>query len=223
MAGDIKHVVQEGDCLSKIAKHYGFTWKKLWDYGPNATLKAKREDPNLLYPGDIVVIPEKSPKMESKGTNQKHTFKKRTELPTFQIRLLFEGAPLANFDAELTFQSPSWSATKTGKTDSDGNLLIESSPKIRIPGDTPGATLLIGNKPYQIRYSICLSSLPDHKTAAGASIRLYNLGYTSSIINESQIDELQPAIVRYARSKQQKSNGELSESVKSELKKDHGC
>jgi LysM repeat protein len=43
-----RYRVRKGDCLSSIAKKYGTTLKKLWDYPENIALKEKRKDPNVL-------------------------------------------------------------------------------------------------------------------------------------------------------------------------------
>jgi nucleoid-associated protein YgaU len=58
----IRHFVQQGECLSRIARRYGVReWRVVWDSPENEQLRAKRQNPNVLYPGDVVVIPDAAP------------------------------------------------------------------------------------------------------------------------------------------------------------------
>jgi len=56
------HVVVEGESLSTIAAAEGFRdFRKLYDAPENAELRKKRPNPNLIRPGDEVVIPDRKP------------------------------------------------------------------------------------------------------------------------------------------------------------------
>ncbi|MDR0824741.1 MAG: LysM peptidoglycan-binding domain-containing protein [Prevotella sp.] len=51
--GEEVYVVKSGDSLSKIAKNYpGITWQKIFEAN-----KDQIKDPNLIYPGQKLVIP----------------------------------------------------------------------------------------------------------------------------------------------------------------------
>jgi len=72
----IHHTVRQGEYLAKICRQHGFPdWQKVWDNADNADLKSKRKSPNVLYPGDVVVIPDAESGEESGATEQRHTFK----------------------------------------------------------------------------------------------------------------------------------------------------
>lgn len=45
--------------LSGIAQHegYGGDWQAIWNNAANAALKARRKQPNLIQPGDKIVVP----------------------------------------------------------------------------------------------------------------------------------------------------------------------
>ena len=72
---DIEYSVCQGDCLTSIADQHGFYWKTLWDR--NSALKALRKNPNVLFEGDIVRIPEKELKERDCATEKRHRFVKR--------------------------------------------------------------------------------------------------------------------------------------------------
>lgn len=60
-SGYTKYIVKRGDNLSRIARNHGLKgWKKLWEDPKNEPLRNKRKDPNILRPGDEVMVPGKS-------------------------------------------------------------------------------------------------------------------------------------------------------------------
>jgi N-acetylmuramoyl-L-alanine amidase len=80
----IKHNVEQGECLSSIAKQFGFAdWHAIYDDGLNSAFRKLRPDPNVLFPGDVLYIPDKKVKNESCQTTLVHVFqliKKETRL-----------------------------------------------------------------------------------------------------------------------------------------------
>ncbi len=58
----IVYVVVRGDSLSKIARAHGLSsWRALYDAPENADFRRRRPNPNLIHPGDRVVIPARKP------------------------------------------------------------------------------------------------------------------------------------------------------------------
>jgi LysM domain len=52
--------VRQGDHLSDIATALGFSsYETIWNHPKNAKLKQKRVNPNVLFPGDTLFIPDK--------------------------------------------------------------------------------------------------------------------------------------------------------------------
>jgi LysM domain len=59
------YVVKKGNTLSKIAKQYDFSdWKDIWNDKLNRELVSTRKKPELIQPGDKIVIPP-NPKVEA--------------------------------------------------------------------------------------------------------------------------------------------------------------
>lgn len=60
-SGYTQYIIKRGDNLSRIAKQYGLKgWKKLWDDPKNEPLRNKRKNPNVIHPGDEVMVPGKT-------------------------------------------------------------------------------------------------------------------------------------------------------------------
>src|ERR1019366_6809345 len=69
------YVVKQGDHLSGIADAYGFpSYKKIWNHPNNGALKALRQNPNVLFPGDSVYLPDREEQSYSKPTDARHKF-----------------------------------------------------------------------------------------------------------------------------------------------------
>ncbi|MEZ4446256.1 MAG: LysM peptidoglycan-binding domain-containing protein [Polyangiaceae bacterium] len=58
MGVTIRHVVKTGDYLVKIAFEHGTTVAAIWQHPDNAALRAQRGSPDILYPGDVLFIPD---------------------------------------------------------------------------------------------------------------------------------------------------------------------
>jgi hypothetical protein len=52
------YAVRSGDTLTAIARDQGFdSWRQLYNHPANAAFRARRPDPNRIFPGDQIVIP----------------------------------------------------------------------------------------------------------------------------------------------------------------------
>ena len=81
-----KHIVKQGECLSLIARRYGFAnYRTVYDHADNAELRELRPNPNVLSPGDVVVIPDKDTKTESVATGKFHRFEVATPAKALRI------------------------------------------------------------------------------------------------------------------------------------------
>lgn len=55
------YTVVWGDTLTKIAKNHGFDdWRVIYNHPSNAAFKAKRPNPDKIFVGDVIVIPDLS-------------------------------------------------------------------------------------------------------------------------------------------------------------------
>src|SRR6267142_5017763 len=171
--------VEQGDCISSISDAAGFFWSTIWNHADNSDLKQLRKDPNALLAGDVVVIPDKTPKEESCATEQTHKFKKKGTPAKLKIRLMIDDEPRENQPYKLQIDGK-W--VKDGTTDGDGFL------EVSIPPGAVRGVLRVGSGERVDEYQLGLGTLDPIDTDTGVKGRLHGLGY------HAQDDDLSPAI-----------------------------
>src|ERR1700739_3058045 len=164
--------VQQGDHLSSIAKAFGFSdYQTIWNDPNNADLKAQRVNPNVLYPGDSLYIPDKVPTQYPRPTDQQHQFVKNVQ--QLKLCLVLEDVyekPIAN--AACTLQLGGASSNVT--TDGTGRIQQDIQP------DVHDAVLTIQDSqtPFQgTQIPIKIGNLDPVDELSGQVARLNNLGY----------------------------------------------
>jgi hypothetical protein len=162
-----QHAVQQGDCFSNIAEQYGIPWKTIWNHPDNAELKAKRKDPNVLFPGDMVSVPDKNLKEESRPVDARHKFKKKGEPTHVKIRLLLDDEPRAGVRYQLVVDG----TTSKGSTDGGGYL------HELIPSDAQNGVLIVEEGTAQEIFQLGFGTLDPIDTDSGVRGRLEALGY----------------------------------------------
>ena len=175
------YTVQQGDYLSKIAADNGFAdYRTLWDHPNNARLKQTRDNPNVLFPGDQVFIPDRDQHVESRSTEKHHTFVV-TRQP-LKLRLVLEDAyekPIANATCTLVVQGQSYPLT----TDASGKI------EQLIPANAQDGFLAITSDqtPFQNeQIPLKIGSLDPVDQVSGQIARLNNLGYFAGDLDDLQ-------------------------------------
>jgi len=176
------HTVRQGECIVTIAAKYGFAWQTIWDDAANEELREKRDNPNVLATGDIVLIPEKTLREESVQTDQMH--KLRIENPCAKLRLRLTGhlEPLPNEEYLLEVGQQKLS----GKTGGDG--LIEATIKV----SDRTATLTLPARMQ--RYTLEIGHLDPIDTVSGVQGRLRNIGLYEAPIDGRETRALSAAL-----------------------------
>lgn len=201
--------------MSLIASSYGFAdYRALYDHGDNAALKRKRPNPNVLEPGDVVMIPERRPKVLAIATGQAHQFSLRVARKVLRLRLLDHDAALAGEPYTLTVGS----RARAGRTDGDG--CVETSVS---PSDTTALLAIAGRTlRLRLRHLNPLAEASDCGVS-GAQARLCNLGYRPGPIDGKQGPKTRSALALFQLDEELPPTGELDNETRRALERAHGC
>jgi hypothetical protein len=160
-----RHVIQQGESVVSLSERYGLFVETIWQHADNADLKKKRKDMNVLFPGDVLVIPDKQPKELPGETGKRHTFRRKGIPAIFRLQVFDFEEPRANQDYQLTVDG----RTYLGTTDEEG-ILIEYLPARARRGE-----LRIG--PDDFRVALEFGEMDPIDELSGVQKRLRNLGY----------------------------------------------
>jgi hypothetical protein len=198
--------VQQGDCISSIAFQFGLHPDTLWKHPQNADLKTRRRDPNVLFPGDTVFVPDKTLRQEDAGTDQKHSYVLKGVPLKLKVRFLRNGKPLANQKYTLAIDG----VVSNGTTDGDGNLECPLSPKAQ------SGTVTFPDLDEQ--HALNLGHLDPVDEVSGVQARLSNLGFMGGEPSGQLDDATRNAIAAFQTSRNVPSTGELDQPTKDALK-----
>jgi hypothetical protein len=203
----IEHVVVQGECLASISVQYGFFWGTLWDHPDNAELKKLRADPNILRPGDVVVIPPKTPKVAVCRTGQSHRFRLKGVPPKLRLRLLKNDEPRTGEPYSIAVGD----RTVQGVVGDDG--LVEAFLPVR----ASEVRLRVGEPGSETEYLLRLGHVDPLDTLAGAQARLRNLGLYQGEIDGTLGDSTRAALALFQLLNGLEETGELDEATRARL------
>ena len=200
-----RHDVQQGDCLSSIAAQHGISWEKIWNFGENADLKSRRKDPNVLFVGDVLMVPEIAAKEHACAADKRHEFKSKRKPTRIKIRLTIDDEPRKNLKYELQVAGQ----TLSGSTDGTGFL------EAQIPPDAQTGVLLLGDKEPRETYELGFGTLDPLETDEGIKKRLNSLGFDTE-------DDLPGAIRSFQLKNKMDVTGNVDDALRAKLKETFG-
>jgi N-acetylmuramoyl-L-alanine amidase len=208
--GDGNYTVQPGDCLSQIAATFGFDWKTLWNLPENASLRQNRKDPNVLFPGDRVYVPNLRIKHHDAATDKRHQFRLKGSPARLRLRFIDDGDPLAGEPYVLSVDGD----LRNGTLDANGQLDVSILPTAK------SIQLTIGNdEPITLK----LGGVDPITTVSGVQGRLSNLGFNPGPIDNKMGPQTRHAIGRFQNRYGLEVTGKPDEATRAKLLKIHGC
>lgn len=213
------YTVKQGDCLSSIAHTFGFAdWRTIYNDPNNAEFRNVRPNPNVIYPGDIIYIPDKSVKNENRPTDKKHAFV--VKLPKTWLRIVIRNGqqlPAVGCKYRLEIDSiPYPDSVLNG----DGMLAV------KIPADAKSGVLTVwfdDAASVGHTWSLQLGYLDPVEKMTGIQARLNNLGYSCGAV-DGIIGPLTRASLRsFQEDHGLKVDGIPGPITQGKLKERHGC
>lgn len=167
------HRIKLGECLANLVHQYRLRdYRSLYNHPNNADLRHARPNPNILFAGDQVFVPDLVLKTEDKNTDAQHTFE--VNRPTVRLRLVLKDTkeqPYASKHYRLAVQNK----VMTGVTTAEG--LIEQV----IPADATVGDLTLwidSSNENALRVNLFIGYLDPVEKIEGIQGRLNNLGFS---------------------------------------------
>lgn len=207
-----RHTVRAGECIESIAHQYGLWWKTVWDHPANAALRQQRKSHNVLFPGDIVVVPDRRDRSEARETDQTHRFRRRGVPARLRVQFVEDGEPLADlpyrYEVADTF-------VRAGRTDADGGVNEWIFPEAQ----TARLVLAPGTKEERV-IPLRVGHMDPITTESGVRGRLFNLGYLERI--DDDLDELALALCFFQADEGLPVSATCDEATADKLVRRHG-
>lgn len=215
------YVIRPGDDLSSLAARNGFDPEEVWDDDHNADLRARRPDPEVLAPGDVIYLPEPAETAchLAAGTSNRY----RAVVPKRRVDLVLTAGgsePFANEPYEVRgLRRPI-----SGRSDGQGAVTLELPAHLRqvelfLPEQETSVILRIGH-------------FDPETTNSGVRTRLANLGYLAardvappafrSVAGETSAHELAAAVRAFQRDHGLDDTGELDDGTRASILQAHG-
>jgi hypothetical protein len=211
------HVVKEGECMASIAAANGFRLETLWDHPDNAELKARRRDPYVLAPGDVVRVPELRAGEAMCSTGKLHRFRRRGVPEKLTMHFLEDGKPRAG----ITYTLEVGAERRKGTTDADGwvrQWIAPGQQQATLTLEPPGRD---GEEPLPEVYDLALGGLDPADTERGARARLRGLGYLD--YDDDDPDVYQLALYTFQIDQDLNPSGKLDAPTSKRLSAIHGA
>lgn len=209
--------IQQGECLSRIAAKYGFRdYRTIYDHPRNAELRQIRPDPNILFPGDVVFIPEKTEKEVPAPTTKVHRFRVPDAQRVLRIAVEgLDGKKLVSKPYEIEIEG----VVTKGVTSPEG--LIEHP----IPVDAENGNLTVG----KYSWVLAIAHLNPIEDAAdngisGIQARLRNMGYDPGKIDGIMGPLTEAAVMEFqADHPPLEVDGKCGAQTRARLVQEYGC
>jgi len=211
-----EHKVKKGECLSSIAAGAGFDWNTIWLHPRNESLRRDRVDPNVLFAGDNVFIPDKSSRKVSAATDQKHTYVKKSVPAKLRLQLLDEERePLRHVEYELDLGG----ILHRRRADGDGRIEHDIPPNL---AEARLRVLDVDGDGREELYQLALGNLDPVAETIGVQQRLTNLGFVCGVEDGELGERTADALKLFQQEVGLPESGELDDATKQELVERHG-
>lgn len=217
----MRHTVKQGETLSRIARQYGFASAQvLYDHPENQNFRQLRTNPDIIYPGDKVFIPEKTPPSFKAKTNKKTTFIVKREKEILRTRIKLEDES----DDSLASQK---AILAIGDQQIESQIAADGFVEWKLPKKITrhGVIRLFLDEENKVTHEIKidLGSLDPVTEASGVQARLNALGFYCGEVDNKIKEKSEQAIKEFQTAKQLTVDGIAGPITQAELENQYGC
>jgi hypothetical protein len=207
-----QHIIKQGEHVSRVADEHGFhSYRALWDHGENQALKQLRRNPNVLFPGDTLFVPERQEGLEAGATEQRHRFQLHaTPLILRLVLRTIDGEPIRNTACELLLNLQRIPLV----TNNDG-MIEHEIPK-------RGEEVKVFVPTRELEFDLKIGHLDPIEEVSGEQARLDNLGYFAGY-SPQDTKQLLWAVEEFQCEHDLPVTGVYDAATKAKLEKDYGC
>jgi len=215
-----KHTVLQGESVSMIAKRYGFpSWQSLYDHPDNQEIKKLRPDPDLIFPGDEIVIPDRIKAIFKAKLNEKQTFRSKAKKSVIKLKIGAIGGKIwADRKVELQVDGQIIEA----KTDDQGIAQFKLPKRHSQKAILNIYTVKETSKPsYSVE--VKLGHLDPITELTGQQARLSALGFDCGLLSPKTNKRYEKAVEDYQQAMGLKVDGICGPETQKSLEKEYGC
>ena len=203
-----QHKIKQGDSIDSLAYENGIFWETIWNHPDNAALKQVRKDPDVLYPSDLLMIPDLEAKQDSVDTDSKHTFRRKGVPAWLYLTFEDEDEPRVGEHYKIEVDG----VLSEGSLDGDGGL------NIKIPPDAKKAKVWIGcDDPVKF----VLGGLDPVDEIEGVQLHLRNLGFYGGEVDGQEGPETEAAVMLFQKKNGLEPNGVIDGKTIEAIEKEH--
>lgn len=214
------HTVVQGEHIAGIAAQHGFRdFRTIWNHPRNAALKEERKNPNVLFPGDQVFIPDREARDEARPTDARHRFVLAVQGLQLRVKVIdLRDQPvertaffrLGSGDTNLTTPRAQVYETDIGPAEKRATLGFPATATER---GRPDILMEVG-------------SLDPETKPSGQQERLNNLGYFAGFSTTPDPDQFRWAVEEFQHDNKKRHNlkvtGSVDDRTADALAKEHG-
>lgn len=165
------YVVKQGDFLLQLAYEFGFDADGVWNDPSNDEIRKARSEPNILFPGDLLHIPQANkPPVHSLETGQTNSFV-APAAPTVTITQKFVDPDKDSYVSKA-FTVQELDQLTGLSTDEDGTATFPAPLTLDV------ATIVFTESGET--WKLLIGHMDPIETRSGIFKRLQNLGYIGS-------------------------------------------
>lgn len=212
------YTVKQGDCLSSLAARFHLAnWHIIYDHSENASFREDHPNPNVIYPGDQVYIPDPEVVYHDKPTDGKHSFVRKQDKTLLRIVAADEDEqPYPNSDYRLTI------GDKVYEGQTDGGGMLEEAIDAR--AESGELTIWWTGAPRRhCTWKLHIGHLDPIQQMTGIQARLNNLGYNSGPVDGIRGPITTAAVKEFQKKHKLAVDGIPGPITQGKLKEVHGC